>query len=421
MRVKFGWVKKVFTFSGIFFLQFTNLISQLVVLPIVINHGETVSVGAFFLALSYASLVGILINFGSNQTSIIELQRAKLDKDDLKLKRAYSSAFAIRFFPMLFCLAVSFFLGYNIDFGHYFLMCSFSIIAEFLSPLFYLIAFQQLKFYVLVNFIFKVLSFLFIWTLRNNDWLVSIAILLPGVTMIIQNLIMLSVIRRHNGLSVSFSISNDTRREMMKQIPVVANNLTVHLQQSVFLFSISGIGSPVFLSAYGFIDKIVGSFRLVISSFNASFIPMATSAHHSGFGNWRILRNKHNLVITILSLLLGAVLFLFSEELVRLFLFGGKEKTVEFISLAGKLLRMISLVPLLIALNALNIMELLMENRFNDYLLAGIIVLLFSASGAVFTHLGLQTAYLGFYPIYIESISLLIYLFFVLRNRKNHL
>jgi len=81
---------------------------------------------------------------------------------------------------------------------------------------------------------------------------------------------------------------------------------------------------------------------------------------------------------------------------------------------------MISLVPLLIALNALNIMELLMENRFKDYLLAGIIVLLFSASGAVFTHLGLQTAYLGFYPIYIESVSLLIYLFFVLRNRKNH-
>jgi hypothetical protein len=78
-------------------------------------------------------------------------------------------------------------------------------------------------------------------------------------------------------------------------------------------------------------------------------------------------------------------------------------------------------VPLLIALNALNIMELLMENRFNDYLLAGIIVLLFSASGAVFTYLGLKTAYLGFYPFYIESVSLLIYLFFVLRNRKNHL
>jgi hypothetical protein len=66
-------------------------------------------------------------------------------------------------------------------------------------------------------------------------------------------------------------------------------------------------------------------------------------------------------------------------------------------------------------------MELLMENRFNDYLVAGIIVLLFSASGAVFTHLGLKTTYLGFYPFYIESVSLLIYLFFVLRNRKNHI
>jgi hypothetical protein len=205
------------------------------------------------------------------------------------------------------------------------------------------------------------------------------------------------------------------------QAPVVANNMTVHLQQSVFLFSISSVASPVFLSAYGFIDKVVGSIRLVVSSYNASFIPIATSAHHTGFGNWKTLRNKHNRVITILSLITAAVLFFFSEELVSLFLLGGKENSAVFIALSGQLLRMISLVPLLIALNALNIMELLMENRFNDYLMAGMIVLLFSASGAVLTHLGLQQRYLGFYPFYIEAVSLLIYLFFVLRNRKNHI
>jgi O-antigen/teichoic acid export membrane protein len=208
---------------------------------------------------------------------------------------------------------------------------------------------------------------------------------------------------------------------MKVQAPVVANNMTVHLQQSVFLFSISGVASPVFLSAYGFIDKVVGSIRLVVSSYNASFIPIATTAHHTGFGNWKALRNKHNLVITILSLIAAGVLFFFSEEMIKLFLLGGKERSAEFISLSGQLLRMISLVPLLIALNALNIMELLMENRFNDYLMAGVIVLLFSASGAVFTHLGLQPRYLGFYPFYIEAVSLLIYLFFVLRNRKNHI
>jgi O-antigen/teichoic acid export membrane protein len=278
-----------------------------------------------------------------------------------------------------------------------------------------------MRYYVLFNFLFKLIAFAFIWICRNETGLVGLAIILPGISMILLNILMLMMLRRRDGMPIKFRFNSVTFQTMKVQAPVVANNMTVHLQQSVFLFSISGVASPVFLSAYGFIDKVVGSIRLVVSSYNASFIPIATSAHHTGFGNWKALRNKHNMVITILSLIAAGVLFFFSEEMIKLFLLGGKERSAEFISLSGQLLRMISLVPLLIALNALNIMELLMENRFNDYLLAGLIVLLFSASGAVFTHLGLQPRYLGFYPFYIETVSLLIYLFFVLRNRKNHI
>jgi O-antigen/teichoic acid export membrane protein len=318
-------------------------------------------------------------------------------------------------------MVIAMLLGVTHTFGHFFLLSVILIIAEFLSPLFYLIAVQKMRYYVVFNFLFKLIAFAFIWIFRNESSLVSMAIILPGISMILLNLLMLLMLRRRDGMPIKFKFNSVTFQTMKVQAPVVANNMTVHLQQSVFLFSISGVASPVFLSAYGFIDKVVGSIRLVVSSYNASFIPIATSAHHTGFGNWKALRNKHNLVITILSLIAAGVLFFFSEEMIKLFLLGGKERSAEFISLSAQLLRMISLVPLLIALNALNIMELLMENRFNDYLLAGLIVLLFSASGAVFTHLGLQSRYLGFYPFYIEAVSLLIYLFFVLRNRKNHI
>jgi O-antigen/teichoic acid export membrane protein len=401
-------------------MQLTNLISQLLILPILINHAEAIAVGAYFLVLSFSSLAGIFVNFGTNQATIIELQRANMDKDRKRLCNIYANAFAIRLVPMVLCILVALILGLTHTFGHYFLLCLILIIAEFLSPLFYLIAFQQMRYYVLFNFFFKLIAFSLIWICRNQADLVSLAIILPGISMIILNILMLMMLRRREGMPIRLQFNSITFRTMKVQAPLVANNMTVHLQQSVFLFSISGVASPVFLSAYGFIDKVVGSIRLVVSSYNASFIPIATSAHHTGFGTWKTLRSKHNIVITILSLFAAAVLFFFSEELVTLFLLGGKEKSAEFIALSGQLLRMISLVPLLIALNALNIMELLMESRFNDYLLAGIIVLLFSASGAVFTHFGLQTAYLGFYPFYIESVSLLIYLFFVLRNRKNH-
>lgn len=402
-------------------MQLTNLLTQLLLLPVLINHADARSVGAYFLALSFASLAGILVNFGTNQATIINLQRASMENDRSRLRIIYSQAFAIRILPLVLGMLVSVFLGFYHSMGNYFILSILLIFAEFLSPLFYLIAFQQLKVYVLLNFCFKFSTLLIIWLFRNEEGLVKLAIVIPGFSMIILNLIMLLRIKRQEGFGIALKLSAITWKTMRTHVPVVANNMTVHLQQSVFLFSISGVASPVFLSAYGFIDKIVGSIRLVVSSYNASFIPIATSAHHTGFENWKTLRSKHNLVITILTIAAAAILFFFSEELVRLFLLGGKEKSSEFIALSGNLLRMISLVPLLIALNALNIMELLMENRFNDYLLAGVIVLLFSASGAVFTHLGLNSAYLGFYPFYIESVSLLIYLFFVLRNRKNHL
>jgi O-antigen/teichoic acid export membrane protein len=404
-----------------FFMQLTNLVSQLLMLPILINHAETVAVGAYFLVLSFSSLAGIFVNFGTNQATIIELQRANMDGDRNRLAKIYANAFAIRLIPMVLCMVVALLLGITHTFGHFFLLSLILIIAEFLSPLFYLIALQKMRYYVFFNFLFKLIAFAFIWICRNETGLVGLAIILPGISMILLNILMLMMLRRRDGMPIKFQFNSVTFQTIKVQAPVVANNMTVHLQQSVFLFSISGVASPVFLSAYGFIDKVVGSIRLVVSSYNASFIPIATSAHHTGFGNWKTLRSKHNMVITILSLITAAILFFFSEELVRLFLLGGKEKSAEFIALSGQLLRMISLVPLLIALNALNIMELLMENRFNDYLMAGMIVLLFSASGAVFTHLGLQQRYLGFYPFYIEAVSLLIYLFFVLRNRKNHI
>jgi O-antigen/teichoic acid export membrane protein len=404
-----------------FLLQLTNLVSQLLMLPILINHAEAVAIGAYFLVLSFSSLAGIFVNFGTNQATIIQLQRANMDGDKNRVAHIYSNAFAIRLIPMVLGILVAFLLGFMHEFGHFFLMSLIFIIAEFLSPLFYLIAVQQMRYYVLFNFLFKLIAFAIIWIFRNESSLVSMAIIVPGMSMIVLNMLMLILLRCRDGMPLKFKFNSSTFTSMKVQAPVVANNMTVHLQQSVFLFSISGLASPVFLSAYGFIDKVVGSIRLVVSSYNASFIPIATSAHHIGFGNWKALRNKHNLVITILSLIAAGVLFFFSEEVIKLFLLGGKDRSAEFISLSGQLLRMISLVPLLIALNALNIMELLMENRFNDYLLAGVIVLLFSASGAVFIHLGLQPRYLGFYPFYIEAVSLLIYLFFVLRNRKNHL
>ena len=43
-----------------------------------------------------------------------------------------------------------------------------------------------------------------------------------------------------------------------------ADGITVHLQQSLFLFALPAFASPIFLSAYGLIDKLISSCRMMV-------------------------------------------------------------------------------------------------------------------------------------------------------------
>ena len=113
-------------------------------------------------------------------------------------------------------------------------------------------------------------------------------------------------------------------------------------------------------------------------------------------------------------------MFIFPEQLLTI-LFLGKNNNQLFFIEATQLVKIISPVLLLIALNVLNVSELILEKKFLTYLGAGLFVLLISLLSIDALKLGLPAKYAGYYPIVIEGACLLIYTFIVQKIRNENL
>ena len=62
-------------------LNISNAVFQLLVIPILIHYAGPIKLGVYFIALSFGVLASILVNFGSSQTAVVELQRAITDNE----------------------------------------------------------------------------------------------------------------------------------------------------------------------------------------------------------------------------------------------------------------------------------------------------------------------------------------------------
>jgi hypothetical protein len=72
-------------------------------------------------------------------------------------------------------------------------------------------------------------------------------------------------------------------------------------------------------------------------------------------------------------------------------------------------MQFISPVPFFIAMNVLNVAELILEKQFVAYFGAGVVVLIVSLLAIDALYVGVSPAWAGFYPLLIESACLLIY------------
>ena len=404
-------------FVSILALNVTNTLFQLLLIPVLINHTANDKLGSYFLALSFSVLASIFVNFGTSQTAVVEIKKAANENEKQTI---LAETLALRFFPLSLAIIISCVLPILLNNGIYYLLVLPIILAEFINPQFYLIAIYKIKKYALFNLILRSSLIIILILLKDNKNLIEITLVGTGLAILALNIIYLpSTFLKVNILSQLPSV--ERIKELYKtHVLVVGNGLTVHLQQSMFLFALPSFVTPIFLSAYGLIDKLISSFRMLVNAYSSSVMPQATSQHQLGFEPWKKFKQQQNRLLFILCLSAGIIMLIFPEQLLTI-LFLGKNNNQLFFTEATQLVKIISPVPLLITLNVLNVSELILEKKFLTYLGAGLFVLLIALLSIDALKLGLPAEYAGYYPIVIEGSCLLIYTVIVqkIRNEKS--
>lgn len=401
-------------FASILVFSITNAAFQLMVIPLLVHHIDAEKLGVYFLALSFGSLISILVNYGTMQTSVVEIKKANSEEEK---KQVLAHTIALRFIPLIISVLIVCILPLFVKNGIYYIMILPMVVSEFINPQFYLTATYQFNKYSFINLALRLALIACIYMLRDNPYIIQISLLGTGMVMLILNGLFLNKTFLQAGVSSYFPSADKLVQLLKTNSLVLGNGLTVHLQQSLFLFAIPSFVTPLYLSAYGFVDKLISSFRMLVNAYGAAVMPHAAGTHQKSFSEWRKLKNKQNILLSVFCLLAGLIMYAFPDQLLTILLLGKHEANLDFITQVRSLLQLISIVPLLIALNVLNVAEIFLEKKYIAYFGAGVFILLVSLLCIDCFQLGLDAKYVGYYPMVIEGVALFTSFFIVQKIR----
>jgi len=403
-------------FAALLMLNVSNAVFQLLVIPILIHYATPIKLGVYFIALSFGVLASILVNFGSSQTAVVELQRVSSDNEKAIIS---AETLAVRFYPLLIAVLVTTGIAAITDKGIYYLAVLPMLFAEFINPQFYLTAEYKISRYSIINIIIRALVLGTIYFFRNNDQLIFITLFSSGLGMFLLNALFFRQAFFASHIHILWPNFKRIIALIKTHTLIVGNGITVHLQQSLFLFALPAFANPIFLSAYGLIDKLISSCRMMVNAYSAAVMPKAAGEHLQGNAQWRRLKKQQNSILALACICVGIVLYFFPHFILSLLLLGKSNVDEAFMMEATRLLKLIAVVPLLIALNVLNVAELILDKKFKSYFGAGLIVLLVAVLFILFLYLGLPNYTLGYYPMLIEGACLVIYFLIIQSNRSN--
>ena len=391
-------------------IQVSNAVIQLILFRLIIGVTGLTEFGLIMVANTYAMLNALFINYGTNQSGIKEVAIHKSNKPQL------SETFYTIFYARLLLLAVSVLvlvIIYQLHFpnARYFPYALTIILSETLSPFFFFVGIEKLLLYNLINLFSKILSaLLIVLIITTKEQSVWVNFYLGVVTLSSNFFLCLYLIRKYELIHFRVPLQK-MKIFFSKNFFLVGNNLSVQLQQSIFLFTLSASGNTFVLGAYSLCDKIVWAFRQIIIAFSSAVYPRSVIVFHENKGNW--ITMKKNLVLLLAAgfIIVAAGVFLFAPLVVKIFT-GGMDP------LAITYTKCICLVPLIAAINSMNVIDLLIKDKYHYIFIIGMILLGISAlvSGCLL-YIN-KTGIYGYYLLIIESFSLPLYLYFIRQSKK---
>jgi PST family polysaccharide transporter len=389
-------------------VQATNVLLQLVLIPLVTSRVGIEANGYVLTALSLSGFIGIVMNYASNQTGPMEVKLSIIDS-----KETFSSMadiFFIRLMFFIFFFLVTLFLyAINFSFSIFLVGIIPLLFAEVLNPYVFYLGSEKLQYYNIANLLSRALSLFLVYQTLINVGDAPFVNAYVGSAQALGFIVLWIQLARDKKSNIGVVTSRGIRIVLKNNLPLTVSNMIVHLQQSIFLFGLGITANPLVLGAYAIADKLIWGIRMILIAFSNAIYPTAIETHHKSYQDWIKFRKQVNQVLSIL-LIFGGVILFFMAPLLATWLTKSSDTVI-----ITTFIRCVSPVPLVIGLNALNVMELLMKNDFKIQLKLSIYVFLFSVVLTLFFLFVIPASLSILYLLFLESICLIIYE----KNRNN--
>ena len=360
--------------------------------------------GKVMVANALAGLLGILVNYGTIQTSIKDVATFRENKQ--LLSEVFWNTFSIRlliFSIVILIILFSFFLA-NESYLFY-LFALPLVLAEVLNPMFFFLGVERLKILNLANLFSKALTLvLIILLIKSGENSIYVNFLMGIILSLTYLFTIIWAIRKYK---LKFMLPSRLSQLLILEgnFYLLANNFVVHLQQSLMLFILQGVKNALWLGAYALCDKVIWSTRLLIISLTSSIYPKSTRLYNESRESWLNFKKKSKFIFGALFLVISVFIFLFADLIIRIL--AGEEN-----GNASIYLKQMAFAPFLAALNCMNVIDRLVANDNYTIFKIAIIILIVAVS----VSLGLVSTgsfqIIGFYMLVVELISLLLYEFF---------
>lgn len=357
--------------------------------------------GKVMVANSLAVLLGILVNYGTIQTSIKDI--ARLKENNKLLSEVFFSTLAIRF--ILFIVVSIFVLSSAVFVKENYLLYVLAlplVFAEVINPMFFFLGVERLKFLNIANLLSKILTLALIILLIKSGADSLWVNFLMGFILILTNVVAILWAIKIFHLKLILPSKMSQMLILRGNFYLLVNNFAVYLQQSIMLFALQWAGNPLLLGAYALCDKVIWSSRLLIISITNSVYPKAAQIFSVDLIGWSKFKSQIRIVTGSIFLIESIILFLFPSLIIEL-LAGTKNE------IATILLRIMAFVPLIACLNLTNVVERLLRNDYYYIFKIAIITLVISIIGSYFFVKSGNIKLIGYYNLIIEITALLIY------------
>ena len=391
-------------------IQISNSLLIVLIYPIITRIVGIEEFGFVGLANTFAGLSGMVINYGTNQSAVRDIARAKANPEEIS--RIFYNTLFIRVIIFILFLVGFFFLQWlNIKYYSFLLLAIPLVLAEVLNPLFFYLGKENLNSFNIANLISRIAILILIIVIikgpNDSKW---VNFIMGTVNTITYGCLLIYAIVKFQ-LSCRAPQKQVLLKTCKENFFLTGNNISVQLQQSIMIFSIGKWGTASWLGAYWLCDKIVWSSRLLISSISNSMYPKAAHLYQEGNEVWQKFMKRTKGLLTISFFGFSLALFFLAEPIIHIIV-GNPDPT------AISLLKIMAFVPTVAALNSLNVVDLLLKNDNVSIFRIAMILLVLAILLSVMFVITAQVQLFGYYILIIDLCGLLMYEYVVKRSFK---